>query len=53
MLWGSLGARLLGNLLTSKGVIRAVKGTIRNISLKAFDVASAFNVFRNIHWSLR
>ena len=29
MLLGTLGASLLGNLLTSKGKIRAGKGTIR------------------------
>ena len=52
MLWATLGARLLENLLTGKGVIRAVEGTIGNISLKIFDVASAFNLFTNIHWGL-
>ena len=29
MLLGSLGASLWGNLLTNKGTIRAVEGTIR------------------------
>ena len=29
MLWGTLGAGLLGNLLTGKGTIRSGKGTIR------------------------
>ena len=29
MLLGTLGASLLGNLLTSKGTIKADKGTIR------------------------
>ena len=29
MLLGKLGARLIGNLLTAKGAIRAGKGTIR------------------------
>ena len=29
MLLGALGASLLGNLLTSKGVMRAGEGTIR------------------------
>ena len=29
MLLGTLGATLLGNLLTGKGTIRAVEGTIR------------------------
>ena len=29
MLLGTLGASLLGNLLTGKGTIRAGKGTIR------------------------
>ena len=29
MLWGTLGASLLGNILTCKGTSRAGKGTIR------------------------
>ena len=29
MLLGTLGASLLGNLLTGKGIVRAGKGTIR------------------------
>ena len=29
MLLGTLGASLLGNLLTGKGIVRAVEGTIR------------------------
>ena len=29
MLWGTLGAGLLGNLLTGKGTIRSGEGTIR------------------------
>ena len=29
MLWGTLSASLLGNLLTSKDTIKAGKGTIR------------------------
>ena len=29
MLLGALGASLLGNLLTGKGVIKAAEGTIR------------------------
>ena len=31
MLWGTLGAILLGNLFTDKGTIRAVYGTIRAV----------------------
>ena len=29
MLWGTLGASLLGNLLTGKGIIRAGDGIVR------------------------
>ena len=29
MSWGTLGARLLGNLLTGKGINRAGKGIVR------------------------
>ena len=29
MLWGTLGASLLGNLLAGKGTIRVGEGTIR------------------------
>ena len=29
MLWGTLGASLLGNLLTGKGTVRSGEGTIR------------------------
>ena len=31
MLSGTLGARLLGNMLTSKGMNRAAKGIIRSV----------------------
>ena len=41
MLLGTLGASLLGNLLTSKGAIRSVKAQLE--PAKFFNVASSFN----------
>ena len=43
LLLGTLGASLLGNLLTGKGTIRAGDGTIR--AGQIFNVASCFNKF--------
>ena len=43
MLLGTLGAILLGNLLTGKGTIRASEGTIR--SGQVFNATSSFNKF--------
>ena len=43
MLLGTLGASLLGNLLTGKGTIRAGEGTIR----AGQDATSSFNKFQN------
>ena len=43
MLLGTLGAILLGNLVTGKGTIRASEGTIR--SGQVFNATSSFNKF--------
>ena len=47
MLLGTLGASLVGNLLTGKGAIRASKGTIRPIEgteqARIFSAALSFN----------
>ena len=43
MLLGTLGASLLGNLLTDKSTIRAGEGTIR--AGRIFNVTSSFNKF--------
>ena len=43
MLLGTFGPRLLGNLLTGKGTIRASEGTIR--AGQDFCAASFFNRF--------
>ena len=43
ILLGTLGANLLGNLLTGKGTIRADDGIIR--AGQIFNVASCFNKF--------
>ena len=43
LLLGTLGASLLGNLLTGKGTIRAGDGTIR--AGQIFNVASCFKKF--------
>ena len=43
ILLGTLGASLLGNLLTSKGTLRAGEGTIR--AGQDFNVTSSFNNF--------
>ena len=43
MLLGTLGAILLGNLLTGKGTIRASEGTIR--SGQVVNATSSFNKF--------
>ena len=48
MLLGTLGASLLGNLLTGKGTVRAGEGTVRageGILEKSFSGASSFNKF--------
>ena len=48
MLLGTLGASLLGNLLTGKGTIRAGEGTVRageGIRKKSFNAASSFNKY--------
>ena len=48
MLLGTLGASLLGNLLTGKGTARAGKRTVRageGIKKKGFNAASSFNKF--------
>ena len=43
MLLGTLGASLLGNLLTGEGTARAGEGILK----KSFNAASSFNKFRN------
>ena len=43
MLLGTLGASLLGNLLTDKSTIRAGEGTIR--AGRIFNATSSFNKF--------
>ena len=48
MLLGTLGASLLGNLLTGKGTVRAGEGTVRageGILKKSFNTAPSFNKF--------
>ena len=48
MLLGTLGASLLGNLLTGKGTVRTGEGTVRAgevIKKKSFNAASSFNKF--------
>ena len=45
MLLGTFGPRLLGNLLTDKGTIRASEGTIR--AGQDFCTPSSFNKFWN------
>ena len=50
MLLGTLGASLLGNLLTGKGTIRAGEGTIRagygsSIKKKDSNSTTSFNKF--------
>ena len=58
MLLGTLGASLLGNMLASKGVIRAGEGTtkvgyrskrssIKRSSLKKIDFSASFNKLCN------
>ena len=50
MLLGTLGASLLGNLLTGKGTVRAGEGTVRageGIKKKSFNATSSFNKFSN------
>ena len=45
---GTLGASLLGNLLTGKGTVRTGEGTVRageGIKKKSFNAASSFNKF--------
>ena len=48
MLLGTLGASLLGNLLTGKGTVRAVEGIVRagygsSIKKKNFNSTTSFN----------
>ena len=47
MLLGTLGASLLGNLLTGKGTLRAGERTVRSGKelKKSFNAASSFNKF--------
>ena len=46
MLLGTLGASLLGNIQTGKGVIRAEEGTAKNSLLKKiFDSTTSVNKF--------
>ena len=48
MLLGTLGASLLGNLLTEKGTVRAGERTTRareGIKKKSFNATSSFNKF--------
>ena len=48
MLLGTLGASLLGNLLTGKGTVRAGEGTMKageGIVKKSFNATSSFNKF--------
>ena len=51
MLLGTLGASLLGNLLTGKGFVRAGNGTIRacygSSIKKSSNSTTSFNKFRN------
>ena len=50
MLLGTLGASLLGLLLTGKGTVRSEEGFLRTgegIKTKSFNTATSFNKFRS------
>ena len=50
MLLGTLGASLLGLLLTGKGTVRSEEGFLRTgegIKTKIFNTATSFNKFRS------